>query len=276
MVLLSYTERKPGRAWYNTSIMSAFDALILGLVEGLTEYLPISSTAHLILTAEILGIAQSNFAKTFEIAIQSGAIAAVVALYWRKFLDPRIMKMVLAAFIPTGVIGFTFYQTVKTHLIGNVDVVLWALAIGGVLLIVFERWYREPEENVIPPEQEITYPKALWIGLAQSVAMIPGVSRSAATIVGGMLLGIRRATIVEFSFLLAVPTLAAATALDLLKNYKEFSGAEFGTLGIGFLASFATALFAIRFLLRYIKRHAFTAFGIYRMLLVAIFLLFVY
>lgn len=250
------------------------DALLLGIVEGLTEYLPISSTAHLVLTSHLLDIAQTNFAKTFEIAIQSGAILAVVALYWRKFLDIRVLKTLGAAFMPTAILGFFFYGTIKTYLLGNMGVVLWALAIGGALLIIFERFHREPEDAAVAPVEGISYGKAILIGLAQSVAMIPGVSRSAATIVGGLLLGVRRTAIVEFSFLLAVPTLAAATALDLFKNYAAFSHAEFGNLGVGFLAAFTTAIIAIKFLLAYIKNHTFTAFGVYRILLVILFLLF--
>lgn len=255
--------------------MSVFDTLILGIVEGFTEYLPISSTAHLILTSDLLGIAQTNFTKTFEIAIQGGAILAVLALYWRKFLDPTMVKKVAAAFLPTGVLGFVLYPFIKTYLIGNVTVVLWSLAVGGALMIVFEYVRKDRVEPGYEMVSDITYGKAFLIGLCQSVAMIPGVSRSAATIIGGMALGLRRKTIVEFSFLLAVPTLAAATGLDLVKNYALFSGDEFISLAIGFAASFATALIAIRFLLRYIEQHTFIAFGVYRILLVVMFTLFV-
>lgn len=256
-------------------MITAFDALVLGVVEGLTEYLPISSTAHLILTSDLLGITQTNFTKTFEIAIQGGAILAVLALYWRKFLDPTVVKKVAVAFLPTGILGLILYPFVKTYLIGNVTVVLWSLAVGGALMILFEYVKNDRAQSTGETTSDISYGKAFLIGLCQSVAMIPGVSRSAATIIGGMALGINRKTIVEFSFLLAVPTLAAATGLDLIKNYTLFSGDEFSLLAVGFSASFITAFIAIRFLLRYIERHTFIAFGVYRILLVFLFTLFI-
>jgi len=254
-------------------------ALMLGVMEGLTEFLPISSTAHLVLASDLLGIAQSNFAKTFEIAIQSGAILAVLALYWRKFLDPAVLKKLLAAFLPTAVIGLAFYKLVKTYLLGNTAVILAALAAGGALMIAAEYAFKNrpggsraaKEAAVIGPAparmEEVTYQKAFSVGLFQSVAMVPGVSRSAATILGGMLLGISRETIVEFSFLLAVPTMLAATALDLLKNLDAFSSAEFSVLAIGAAASFVTAIIGIKLLLRYIKKNTFIGFGVYRIAL---------
>lgn len=257
-------------------MISQFSALILGLVEGFTEFLPISSTAHLILAARVLGISQSNFAKTFEIAIQSGAILAVVALYWRKFLNPEILKKIVVAFIPTGILGLVFYKIVKNYLLGDIAVVLWALGIGGALLILFEYLFeRKVGTESISTDvdiEKISYGRSFLVGAFQSVAMIPGVSRAAATIIGGMLLGIRRETIVEFSFLLAVPTLLAATGLDLLKSADAFSSSDFGILAIGFVASFLTAILSIKFLLRYIKRNTFTGFGVYRIALALAFL----
>jgi len=266
-------------------MMSDLAALILGVVEGFTEFLPISSTAHLILASRLLGVAQSEFAKTFEIAIQSGAILAVVVLYWRKFLDWDVLKKVAAAFVPTGIIGLAAYSFVKNYLLEDISVVLWALGIGGALLIIFERWKRRVSINAaagapsgasvaLPTAGEaITYKKAVGIGVFQAVAVIPGVSRAAATIVGGMLLGIGRAQIVEFSFLLAVPTMLAATGLDLVRNANAFSSSEVGTLAIGMVVSFLAATLSIKFLLRYIKTHDFTGFGIYRILLALLFLL---
>ena len=253
-------------------MITAFSALVLGVVEGFTEFLPISSTAHLILASSLLGIPQTNFTKTFEIAIQSGAILAVVFLYWRSFLNIEYLKKIIVAFIPTGIIGLILYSFVKTYLLGNVGVVLWSLALGGVVLIFFE--YALNENSGSADLSEVSYQKALALGIFQSIAIIPGVSRSAATIVGGMLLGISRATIVEFSFLLAVPTMIAATGFDLLKNIGEFSLSEFDVLAIGFVVSFLTAFVGIRFLLGYIRKHNFVGFGIYRILLVVFFLLF--
>ncbi len=251
-------------------MITHLSAAILGIVEGFTEFLPISSTAHLILASDILNISQSNFTKTFEIAIQSGAILAVVALYWRRFLEKESLKKVIVAFIPTGIIGLVFYKIAKDYLLGSTAVVLWSLAIGGLLLIVFERFFKGREG--VGDIKDLSYAKAAGIGLFQSIAIIPGVSRAASTIVGGMLMGIRREAIVEFSFLLAVPTMLAATGLDLLKNYREFSTSDFGVLAIGFAVSFVTAILSIKFLLNYVRKHSFTAFGVYRIILVAVFL----
>ncbi|MBI2627024.1 MAG: undecaprenyl-diphosphatase UppP [Parcubacteria group bacterium] len=250
----------------------AFSSIILGIVEGFTEFLPISSTAHLTLAADLLRLPQSDYMKTFEIVIQSGAILAVIALYWKKFLNLEILKRIIIAFIPTGIVGLIFYKLVKTYLIGNISVSLSALVIGGLFLILFEQFYKEKlgEQDVLA----ISYKKAFWIGLCQSIAIIPGVSRAAATIIGGMFLGIKRKTIVEFSFLLAVPTMIAATGLDLFKNFNSFSSSQANLLTIGFITSFLMALVSIKFLLSYIKNHTFTNFGIYRIILVIVFVLF--
>src|SRR3989338_8887149 len=191
--------------------------IIFGIVEGITEFLPVSSTAHLILTTKLLGLDQSNFQKSFEIIIQLGAIASVVVLYWRAFLRIEVLKRLVVAFIPTGVLGALLYPLVKNVLIGNVSIVLWALGVGGLALIIFEHWHRESEtshEDIAT----IPYRYCVLVGLFQTTAMIPGVSRSAATIVGGLIVGLKRKTIVEFSFLLAVPTMLAATVFDLTKN----------------------------------------------------------
>lgn len=255
--------------------MTPLDALILGVVEGVTEFLPISSTGHLILTSSLLHIADSEFLKTFEIAIQLGAILAVVALYWRSFFKIEIIKRLIVGFIPTGIIGLALYKVVKTYLLGNDMVVLWALALGGLALIAFELWHSE-SEDAAADMSEITYRQAVLIGLFQSLAIIPGISRSAATILGGLLIGIRRVAIVEFSFLLAVPTMAAATGLDLVKSYSSFSGSDAVTLVIGFVTSFAVALVAIKFLLSYVRSHSFIAFGAYRILVAALFFWFLF
>jgi len=250
-------------------MLDALSALILGLVEGFTEFLPISSTAHLNLASNLLGLGQTGYVKTFEIAIQSGAIFAVVALYAKKFLNLEVLKRIIVAFIPTGIVGFLFYKLIKTYLIGNTAVALSALALGGLFLILFEKWHKEPVAS-----QDITifdYRKSFIIGIFQSVAVIPGVSRAAATIVGGMLMGIRREVIVEFSFLLAVPTMLAATGFDVAQNINLFSSSEIGLLALGFVASFATAIVSIKFLLAYIARHTFTAFGWYRIAVVLAF-----
>lgn len=251
--------------------MDVLHAVIFGIVEGITEFLPISSTGHLMLTARYLGIAQTEFVKSFEIAIQSGAILAVVFLYWKTLRQGwDIWKKILAAFLPTAVIGALLYKFIKHFLLDSNTVVLWALFWGGIFLILFECFHRE-KENAAAEVLEISYAQALLIGLCQSLAIIPGVSRAAATIVGGMILGLKRKTIVEFSFLLAIPTMGAAMALDLVKSAHAFSPDQFLVLAAGLIVSFVVALAAIRFLLVFIKKHTFIPFGIYRVLVSVVF-----
>ncbi len=269
--------------------MDIFQSLILGLVEGATEFLPISSTGHLILASSLLGVLQSDFVKTFEIAIQLGAILAVVVLYWKTIFDIELVKKIVVAFLPTAVIGLALYQVVKTYLLGNEVVVLLALLIGGIVLIVFERLHTASIMRPILPHSEaveraapaatpssLTYRQAALVGLAQAVAIIPGVSRSGATVVGGMVLGIGRTTIVEFSFLLAVPTMVGATALSLLSVDTAITAQQWSALGIGFFAAFVVALFSIRWLLSYVRSHSFTTFGIYRIILAIVFLFYLF
>jgi len=253
--------------------MSLLDAIIIGVVEGITEFLPVSSTGHMILAGKLLGLAQTEFLKTFEIAIQLGAILAVVVLYAKTLLlDREIIKRVLAAFIPTVIIGGIFYKLIKTFLLGNSEVVLWSLFLGGIFLIVFELRHREgPQAEA--DLAKISYKHAVLIGIFQAVAMIPGVSRSAATIVGGLILGMRRKAIVEFSFLLAVPTMLAAAGLDIVKSSSEiaFGRQEITLLAVGFLTAFLVALASIKFLLHFIQRHNFISFGAYRVLAAILF-----
>ncbi len=250
--------------------LSSLNALVLGVVEGITEFLPVSSTAHLILAARALHLEESEFLKSFQVIIQLGAILSVVVLYWSKFWNLDVFKKLVVAFIPTGIIGLTLYKLIKGYLLGNMTVVLWTLLIGGIALIAFERWNQPSDVEV--DFAEITYKKAFLIGLFQSVAIIPGVSRSAATIVGGSLIGISKRTIVEFSFMLAVPTMLAASGLELLKNHSALSN-HFGALGIGFVVSFVTAILAIKSFLAFLKRRDFTAFGWYRIVLAIVFYL---
>jgi len=250
--------------------MTYFDALILGAIEGITEFLPISSTGHLILVSHLLGIPDGSFLTSFEIAIQLGAICAVLLLYWKSFLNIEVLKRLLAGFIPTAVIGLLLYSFVKHYLLGNEMVVVIALLVGGVALIVFELLHKE-RPDVPEGLDAITYPQAFLIGIFQSFAMIPGVSRSAATIMGGLLLGVRRTTIVEFSFLLAVPTMGAAVMLDVLKSYESFTTDAVGYIAVGFITAFFVALVAVKFLLKFIKTSTFIPFGIYRIVIAALF-----
>lgn len=251
--------------------MHILHVLIFGIVEGITEFLPISSTGHLMLTAKVLGISQSEFIKSFEIAIQLGAILAVVVLYWDKLIKGwEIWKRLLVAFMPTALVGALLYKMIKRCLLGNNEIVLWSLFTGGLFLVIFELLHRE-KKDAVEELSAVSYPQALAIGLFQSVAMIPGVSRAAATIIGGLVVGLKRKTIVEFSFLLAIPTMLAATAFDLFKCAQVFKPDQFVSLGIGFVISFLVAIIAIKFLLSFIKRHTFIAFGIYRIIIALLF-----
>ena len=252
--------------------MTPIQSIILGIVEGFTEFLPISSTAHLVLTSKLLGIPTSDFLKSFEIVIQLGAIASVVVLYFKTFWkDWATNKKIVIAFLPTAIVGATLYGFIKDRLLSSPLVSVYALLIGGVFIIIFEKLHKE-KPSYSSNLSEISYKKSFLIGLAQSLAIIPGVSRAAATILGGLALGISRKTIVEFSFLLAVPTMLAATALDLSKNYTLFTSANWSSLAIGFIISFIVAICSIKFLLNYIKTKNFTPFGFYRIVLALLFL----
>lgn len=250
--------------------MDTLHVITLGIVEGITEFLPISSTGHLILAQRVLGIAPDAFSKSFDIVIQLGAILAVPFLYPKRFLDPAMLMKLAAGFIPTGIIGFLLYPFVKAHLLGNATVVVWALGIGGALLIILESFHKEDSRGS-GNASDISLPQAALVGLAQSVAVVPGVSRSGAAIAGGLLLNIPRAAIAEFSFLLALPVMLAASLFDIYKNYAAFSAGDAGALAIGFIVSFLVALGSIRFLMDYIRRHSFILFGIYRIALALVF-----
>jgi undecaprenyl-diphosphatase len=247
--------------------VNLLQALIFGIVEGITEFLPVSSTGHLILTTRVLGLSQTEFLKTFQIVIQFGAILSVIVLYGKTLIvNFEVMKRVVLAFLPTALLGLLFYKIIKHLLMGSNKVVLWSMFVGGIALIVFELFHKE-KDDALDDIGTIPYRTSLMIGLFQSIAMIPGVSRSAATIVGGLVLGLRRKTIVEFSFLLAIPTMLAATALDLMKNINQFSAAQINFLSAGFILSFVLALLSVKFLLNFIKEHSFISFGIYRIIL---------
>lgn len=259
--------------------MTILHSIILGIVEGITEFLPISSTGHMILTGLLLNLGESNFLKSFEIIIQLGAILAVVVLYWRSLWNWAMVKKLFVAFLPTAIIGLALYKIVKTYLLGSSIVVLWSLFLGGVFLIFFEWWYQKKNNEQaldsvtveVNELENLSYSKAVALGFFQAVAIIPGVSRSASTIVGGLWLGLKRKTIVEFSFLLAVPTMLAATSLDVIKNYQVFSVDQWQNLSVGFATAFIVALIAIKFLLQFIRRHNFILFGVYRILVALIF-----
>jgi undecaprenyl-diphosphatase len=248
-------------------IMTIIEALILGLVEGLTEFLPISSTAHLLLTGRLLNVSDGNFLATFSIAIQVGAIAAVLFLYRRELISSSTLwRHIMVAFLPTAVIGLLLYPVIKATFLAEMWISIAALFAGGVFLIWFER---RISPQLIAADN-ISYKQAFWIGVAQSVAVIPGVSRAGATIVGGMLAGVSRASIVKFSFLLAVPTMIAAAGLDLVKNFDTLSFSQLKVMAIGLVTSFVVAVAVIKWLTRYVSRHNFSAFGWYRIIIAVV------
>ncbi len=258
--------------------MTIFHSLILGIIEGLTEFIPVSSTAHLIIASAWLKIPATDFLKTFTISIQLGAILAVLILFWKKIWSSwNLIFKIGAAFATTSIIGLGLYKLVKTYLMEDLPLIAGALFLGGIAIILLERYHAkklsEIDKATAPVNIElkaITYQQAVAIGACQSLAMVPGVSRSAATILGGLSLGISRQNIVEFSFLLAIPTMAAATALDLLKSrdlLMSLTGQEIFIWAIGFITAFITAILGIKFFLKFIQKNNFSAFGWYRIVL---------
>jgi undecaprenyl-diphosphatase len=249
-----------------------WQVVVLGVVEGITEFLPISSTGHLLIAADLLGF-QHSVGGTFEIFIQLGAVLAVVGFYARDLLGQarelphdhdvqRFWLAVLVAFLPAAVIGLAVRGFIKTVLFESPQVIAGALIVGGVVLIAVERLlHRRPTVTSI---ERIHLPEALAIGLAQVTALIPGVSRSGASMVGGLFAGLDRVTATTFSFYLAIPTLGAATVLDLLGSLDQLTPSDLGRLLLGMLVSFVVAWLCIGWLLRYVARNSFTAFGVYR------------
>lgn len=255
--------------------MDYFQAIILSVVEGLTEFLPISSTGHLILTSKLLSITQTEFIKSFEIIIQLGSILAIIFLYWNTISKNReIWKKIITAFIPTAVIGLLLYRIIKTFFLGNSLITVFALFIGGFLLILLEKIHKEKDSHSDSIEK-ISFKNAFLIGVFQSISIIPGVSRSAATIIPALILGTKRKTAVEFSFLLAIPTMFAASLLDIFKSNFSFTAYEYSILLVGFIGSFLVAILAVKFFLNFIKKHTFIPFGAYRIILAIVFWIFI-
>jgi len=236
-------------------------ALILGVVEGLTEFLPISSTGHLILTAELLGATDERW-KVFNIVIQTGAMLAVVWEYRARFfrVDLALYRNLVVAFIPAAVLGLAFSKYIKSYLFHAVPVAL-AFIVGGIIILLVERRSFTPR---VEDARAMTWRDALKVGVAQCFALIPGTSRSGATIIGGMLFGLSRKAATEFSFFLAVPTLVAAGGYDLLKNRALLSASDAPIFGVGMLVAFVSAFIVIRWLIRYVATHDFKPFAWYR------------
>jgi undecaprenyl-diphosphatase len=252
---------------------SLLTIILLGIVEGLTEFIPVSSTGHLVLAGELLGF-NSDTAGTFEIVIQLGAILAVIVLYWRRFWDVFLglgrrdrdsiifTRNILLGFLPSAVIGLFVYKAVKAMLDAPIIVAV-ALIVGGVLILVLERWNRNPTVLTV---EAMGWRTALGIGFIQCLSMIPGVSRSGATIMGAMGLGVERKSAAEFSFFVAVPTMLAASGYDLFKTGASLDNGAWVTIAIGFVVSFVVALLVIRWFLNIVSRHGFAPFAWYRII----------
>lgn len=247
--------------------MSLFDAIILAIVEGLTEFLPVSSTGHMIIVSSFFGIASDPFTKTFTIVIQLGAILSVIVLYWKHFFQSVDFYFKLfIAILPAAVLGFLFNDLID-QMLERIEVVAIMLILGGILFLFIDKLFHETEER---GETNVTYSTAFKIGLFQTIAMVPGVSRSASTIIGGLTQKLTKKTAAEFSFFLAVPTMFMATAYKLLKFYQSgssFGGNEIMILAIGNLVAFIVAILAIKSFISYLTKHGFRLFGYYRIAL---------
>jgi undecaprenyl-diphosphatase len=250
--------------------MDWLQALIIGIVEGLTEFLPVSSTGHMIITTKVLGMQNNEFLEAFLINIQFGAILSVVAIYWKKFLQSiNFYYKLLVAFLPAAFFGLLFSKQIDL-LLENVIVVAVMLVLGGIVLIFIDNWFKKNDEI---KDQEVTYKKSLIIGFFQVIAMIPGVSRSASTIIGGMSQKLNRKTAAEFSFFLAVPTMAAASGYKLLENYKAINVDNIGILLFGNLVAFIVAFIAIKSFIAFLTKYGFKVFGYYRIIVGSIILI---
>ncbi|MGG9970465.1 undecaprenyl-diphosphate phosphatase [Ferruginibacter sp. SUN002] len=258
--------------------MSTIESIIIAIVEGLTEFLPISSTGHMIITEKLLGITETEFIKVFTVAIQLGAILAVVVLYWKKFFNFKQWQFYVklaAAVIPALVFGFIFSKKIDALLDSALTVAI-TLLLGGVILLFIDKLFKHP---TIESEEKISLPKAVAIGFWQCIAMVPGVSRSAASIIGGMQQNLTRSAAAEFSFFLAVPTMLAATTYKLYKYYKDFGGftsVEIKQLAIGNVAAFIVAILAIKFFIGFVKKYGFKVWGVYRIIVGVVLLLLIW
>jgi undecaprenyl-diphosphatase len=251
--------------------MSILQAIIIAILEGLTEFLPISSTGHMALASALMGIGDNEFVKLYEVVIQLGAIAAVVVLYFKKFFDFKNWQFYVKLFVallPTFIFGALFYSKIKL-LLGKPIFIACILILGGVVLLFVDKWFKKPKLQV---EAQIDLITSVKIGLFQVLSMIlPGLSRSGATIIGGMSLGLTKKLAAEFSFFLAVPTMLAATVKELYECYKAqpqlLQSNNITTLGIGFAIAFVVAMAAIKFFVDFVTKNGFKAFGIYRIII---------
>lgn len=246
--------------------MTYIQTIILSLIEGLTEFLPISSTGHLIIAQNLLHVSVTDFTKSFNIIIQFSAILAIIVLYWKKIMGSRYLwKQVIIAFLPTGILGFTLYRLIKVYLLDNVLVTVLALFLGGLALLLVDHLVKL--NTGTKTSKNLNNKGLISIGLFQSLSMVPGVSRSAASIVGGLVNGLSRVEAVEFSFLLAIPTMAAASGYDLLKTGFSFSSHEYLLILLGSVITFISASLAVKAFTNYVSKHNFTVFAVYRIFL---------
>lgn len=257
--------------------MNYLQAIILGIIEGLTEFLPVSSTGHLIIGSSLMGIDPNDkFVQLFIVAIQLGTILSVVVLYFKRFLKSLdFYYKLFVAFIPAVILGLLFNKQIE-QLLGSIEVVAISLLLGGIVLLFVDKMFKNPlQDNA----DKISYPSAFKVGIWQCLAMIPGVSRSAASIIGGMQQKLTKKAAAEFSFFLAVPTMFGATVKKLYDFYKDgydISGHEWGLLGIGNLVGFIVAIVAIKSFISFVTKHGFQAFGVYRIIIGVVILLFLY
>lgn len=268
--------------------MNTLQSIIIAIVEGITEFLPISSTGHMIIMQKLLGVEPGEFVNLFTVCIQFGAILSVVVLYWRKFVEPVKARKIegtawkrfsyrydfylklLVAFLPAAFFGLVLNDYINS-LLSNVTVVAVSLVLGGIVLLFVDRWFKQSTED-----QQVTYPKALKIGFFQVISMIPGVSRAAATIIGGLTQKLTRRNAAEFSFFLAVPTMLAATVLELYKTYHAIDAGNIKILILGNIVAFLVALAAIKGFISFLTKHGFRAFGYYRIVVGGIILILLY
>jgi undecaprenyl-diphosphatase len=258
--------------------MNLIESIIIAVVEGITEFLPVSSTGHMIIAERLMHVQETEFVKVFTVAIQLGAILSVIVLYWKKFFDFKkinfYLKLIVGV-IPALAFGFLFNKKIDL-LLDSATTVAISLLIGGIVLLFIDKFFTNPTVN---EEEEIKPKHALLIGFWQCIAMIPGVSRSAASIIGGMQQGLSRNLAAEFSFFLAVPTMLAATGYKLLKYYKEaagFSTEEIKMLAVGNVVAFIVALLAIKLFINFVKKYGFKIWGIYRIVLGIVLLILIY
>ena len=245
--------------------MDIFQAIIIGIIEGFTEFLPISSTGHMIVASKFLGVDQSAVVKAYEVIIQFSAILAVILLYREKinFKEINLWSKIIGAFFPLAIIGFLLKDWVKE--IFNVQTVAYMFIVGGIIFIIVEYFHKD-EKMSAQEVEEVTWIQAMSIGFAQVFSLVPGTSRAGSTIIGGMLSGVSRKASTEFSFLLAIPVMMAVSGYDLLKHYKEFIGADLTAFAIGFVVAFVVAYITIKMLIVFLQRFTFVAFGIYRII----------